>query len=81
MPEIELREYYLPQFRAAVKAGSSTIMINSGEINGTPVHASHYLLTDVLRKELGFEGVIVTDWEDIKRLNDSILLHLRLKKQ
>jgi beta-glucosidase len=70
MPEIEMREYYLPQFQAAVKAGSSTIMINSGEINGVPVHASKYLLTDILRKELGFEGVIVTDWEDIKRLND-----------
>ena len=70
MPEIEMREYYLPQFQAAVKAGSSTIMINSGEINGVPVHASKYLLTDVLRKELGFEGVVVTDWEDIKRLHD-----------
>ncbi|HYK47242.1 MAG TPA: glycoside hydrolase family 3 N-terminal domain-containing protein, partial [Parafilimonas sp.] len=70
IPEIELREYYLPQFRAAVKAGASTIMINSGEINGVPVHASKYLLTDVLRKELGFEGLIVTDWEDIKRLHD-----------
>ncbi|HEX5150838.1 MAG TPA: glycoside hydrolase family 3 N-terminal domain-containing protein [Parafilimonas sp.] len=70
MPEIEMREYYLPQFQAAVKAGSSTIMINSGEINGVPVHASKYLLMDVLRKELGFEGVIVTDWEDIKRLHD-----------
>jgi beta-glucosidase len=70
MTEIEMREYYLPQFQAAVKAGSSTIMINSGEINGVPVHASKYLLTDILRKELGFEGVIVTDWEDIKRLND-----------
>ncbi len=69
MSEIELREYYLPQFRAAVKAGASTIMINSTEINGTPVHADKYLLTDVLRKELGFEGVIVTDWEDIKRLH------------
>src|SRR5579862_2603006 len=69
MPEIEMREYYLPQFRQAVKAGASTIMINSGEINGTPVHASKYLLTDVLRKELGFEGVIVTDWEDIIRLH------------
>jgi len=45
-------------------------MINSSEINGTPVHADKYLLTDVLRKELGFKGVIVTDWEDIKRLND-----------
>ncbi len=70
MPEIEMREYYLPQFRAAVKAGSSTIMINSGEINGEPVHSNKYLLTDVLRKELGFEGLIVTDWEDIKRLHE-----------
>ncbi|MFL9483732.1 glycoside hydrolase family 3 N-terminal domain-containing protein [Chitinophagaceae bacterium LWZ2-11] len=69
LPEIEMREYYLPQFRAAVKAGASTIMINSSEINGTPVHASKYLLTDVLRKELGFEGLIVTDWEDIIRLH------------
>ena len=69
MPEIEMREYYLPQFQAAVKAGASTLMVNSSEINGTPVHASKYLLTDVLRKELGFKGVIVTDWEDIVRLH------------
>ena len=69
MPEIEMREYYLPQFREAVKAGSSSIMINSSEINGEPVHASKYLLTDVLRKELGFEGLIVTDWEDIIRIH------------
>lgn len=70
IPEIELREYYLPQFRAAVKAGASTIMVNSGEINGIPVHADKYLLNDVLRKELGFKGLVVTDWEDIKRLHD-----------
>ena len=70
MPEIEMREFYLPQFREAVKAGSSTIMINSGEINGIPVHADKYLLTDVLRKELGFQGVIVSDWEDIIRLHN-----------
>jgi beta-glucosidase len=69
LPETEMREYYLPQFRAAVQAGASTVMVNSGEINGTPVHASKYLLTDVLRKELGFQGVIVTDWEDIIRLH------------
>ena len=69
LPEIEMREYYLPQFRAAVQAGASTIMVNSAEINGTPVHASKYLLTDVLRKELGFQGVVVTDWEDIIRLH------------
>jgi beta-glucosidase len=69
MPEIEMREYYLPQFREAVKAGSSTIMINSSEINGEPVYASKYLLNTVLRKELGFQGLIVTDWEDIIRLH------------
>jgi beta-glucosidase len=69
LPEIEMREYYLPQFRAAVKAGAVSLMVNSSEINGVPVHASKYLLTDVLRKELGFEGVIVTDWEDIIRLH------------
>jgi beta-glucosidase len=69
IPEIELREYYLPQFREAVKAGASTIMINSGDINGTPVHASKYLLNDVLRKELGFKGLIVSDWEDVIRLH------------
>ena len=69
LPEIEMREYYLPQFRAAVQAGASTLMVNSAEINGTPVHASHYLLTDVLRKELGFQGVVVSDWEDIIRLH------------
>jgi len=69
MPEIEMREYYLPQFRAAVKAGSSSIMINSSDINGVPVHANKALLTDLLRKELGFEGLIVTDWEDIIRLH------------
>lgn len=70
IPEIELREYYLPSFRDAVRAGASTVMINSGEINGEPVHASKYLLTDVLKTELGFQGVVVTDWEDIKRLYD-----------
>jgi beta-glucosidase len=70
IPEIELREYYLPSFREAVKSGASTVMVNSGEINGEPVHANKYLLTDVLRKELGFQGLIVTDWEDIKRLYD-----------
>ena len=69
LPEIEMREYYLPQFKAAIQAGSSSLMVNSTEINGTPVHASHYLLTDVLRKELGFQGVVVSDWEDIIRLH------------
>lgn len=68
LPEVEMREYYLPQFKEAVKAGASSVMINSSILNGTPVHASKYLLTDILRKELGFDGVAVSDWEDIKRV-------------
>jgi beta-glucosidase len=45
-----------------------TIMVNTGEVNGIPVHASRELLTDLLRGELGFRGVVVSDWEDIGRL-------------
>ena len=68
IPERQLRELFLPPFRAAIDAGVRTIMANSGEINGVPVHASRELLTDLLRTELGFRGVIVSDWEDIIRL-------------
>jgi beta-glucosidase len=67
--EIQMREYVLPPFKAAVEAGASTVMINPGEINGVPVHASYYYLTEVLREELGFEGVVVSDWEDVIRLH------------
>lgn len=69
IPERELRQYFLPAFKSAVDAGSVTLMINSGEINGVPVHASKFLLTDLLRKELGFEGIAVTDWADINYLH------------
>ncbi|HUQ32408.1 MAG TPA: glycoside hydrolase family 3 N-terminal domain-containing protein [Pyrinomonadaceae bacterium] len=68
IPEIYLREYVLPSFKASVDAGARTVMVNSGEVNGVPVHASHFILTDILRKELGFKGVAVSDWEDIKKL-------------
>ncbi|MFI5157714.1 MAG: glycoside hydrolase family 3 N-terminal domain-containing protein [Sphingobacteriales bacterium] len=70
MPDRYMREYFLPSFRASVNAGAMSVMVNSSEINGVPVHSSHYLLTDVLRGELGFKGVIVTDWMDIKYLHD-----------
>ena len=68
IPERQLREYFLPSFRAAIEAGIATVMVNSGDVNGIPVHASHALLTDLLRTELGFRGVVVSDWEDIARL-------------
>jgi len=63
-----LREYHLPQFKAAIDAGAKTIMINSGIINGVPVHANYKLLTKLLKEELGFKGLVVTDWGDIENL-------------
>jgi beta-glucosidase len=64
----ELREYFLPTFETAIKANAKTVMINSGDINGTPVHANYDILTKLLRNELHFTGVAVTDWEDIYKL-------------
>ncbi|HEY0003195.1 MAG TPA: glycoside hydrolase family 3 N-terminal domain-containing protein, partial [Pyrinomonadaceae bacterium] len=68
IPENYLREYFLPTFAAGVKAGARTIMVNSAEINGVPGHVNQHILTEILRGELGFEGFIVSDWEDIKKL-------------
>ena len=65
IPERILRQYDLTIYEAAIKAGAKSVMVSSGEINGTPVHASKHLLTDILKNELGFSGVVVTDWKDI----------------
>jgi beta-glucosidase len=65
IPERQLREYHLPAFQAGIDANAATLMISSGELNGIPVHTSRWLLHDVLREEMGFEGVLVSDWEDI----------------
>jgi beta-glucosidase len=68
IPDRELREYYLPPFAGAIGAGLRSVMINSSDINDVPVHSSHEILTDLLRGELHFTGVAVTDWKDITRL-------------
>jgi beta-glucosidase len=70
IPENTLREYFLPTFAAALKAGAHTVMVNSSEVNGIPGHANGYLLKDVLRGELGLQGLVVSDWLDIKKLVD-----------
>jgi len=68
IPEGTLREYFLPTFAGALKAGAHTVMVNSSEVNGIPGHANGYLLKDVLRGELGLQGFVVSDWMDIKKL-------------
>ena len=70
LPEREMRAYFLPTFQEAIATGAKTVMINSGDINGTPVHANYDILTTLLRDELKFEGVAVTDWEDIYKLEN-----------
>ena len=68
IPDHYLRQYILPPYIAAVAAGAHTVMVNSGDINGIPVHSNRYLLTDLLRGELGFKGLIDSDYADIAKL-------------
>ncbi|MBC8084099.1 MAG: glycoside hydrolase family 3 protein, partial [Hymenobacter sp.] len=68
IPDQRLQEFFRPSFQAAVDAGIKSVMVNSGEINGEPVHSSRKILTDLLRTQMGFKGVAVTDWQDIIRL-------------
>ena len=68
IPEHYLREYHLPPFAAAIKAGARTVMVNSALINGIPTHINKHLLTDILKNELGFTGFIVSDWQDIENV-------------
>lgn len=63
-----LRTAHLPPAEAGLAAGAATVMANSGAVNGVPVHASHALLTGLLRNELSFGGLVVSDWEDILKL-------------
>ena len=68
IPEHYLREYHLPAFAAAVKAGARTVMVNSALINGIPTHINKHLLTGIMKGELHFTGFIVTDWQDIENV-------------
>jgi beta-glucosidase len=65
IPERVLRQFDLTIYQAAIKAGAKSVMVSSGEINGTPVHASKHYITEILKNENNFQGVVVTDWKDI----------------
>lgn len=69
IPDRQLREYFVPTFQAAIDTGLRTVMANSGDINGIPVHASHEILTDLLRRDLHFTGLVDSDWQDIEKLH------------
>ena len=62
IPEVQLREVYLPPFKAALDAGSATIMCAFNDLNGVPASANRHLNVDILRNEWGYNGMLVSDW-------------------
>jgi beta-glucosidase len=68
IPEIELRNVYLPPFKAALDAGACTFMPSFSDLNGIPASGNEFLLRRVLRDEWGFEGFVVSDWDSIRQL-------------
>lgn len=60
--EAELRRVHLPPFKAAVEADVSSVMVGLNSWNGVKIAANRYLVTDVLKEELGFDGFVVSDW-------------------
>ncbi len=63
-----LRDVYLPSFHAAVDEGVATIMSAFQDFNGIPVSANRFLLTEILRQEWGFQGLVVSDWGAVAEL-------------
>ena len=68
MSERVLREVYLPPYKAAVDAGALTVMTSFNEYDGVPASGNKFLLTDILRKEWGFNGFVVTDYTSINEM-------------
>lgn len=65
IPEVQLRETYLPPFKAAIDAGSLSIMCAFNDINGVPASGNKHLNVDILRHEWQFDGLLVSDWGSI----------------
>ncbi|MBK7938066.1 MAG: glycoside hydrolase family 3 C-terminal domain-containing protein [Lewinellaceae bacterium] len=68
MSERFFREYYLPPYEAAVRAGAATVMTSFNDYDGVPATGNKYLMTDILRKEWGFRGFVVTDYTSINEM-------------
>jgi beta-glucosidase len=68
LPLSYLQSVILPSYAGGIAAGAGTVMVDSGSINGVPATGSHYLLTDILRHQLGFQGVVISDYQDVQAL-------------
>jgi beta-glucosidase len=77
MSRLQMYEYYLPPYRAAVEAGAGSVMSSFNEIDAVPATANHWLLTDLLRTQWGFQGFVVTDYTAINEMSDHGMGDLR----
>jgi beta-glucosidase len=68
LPLNYLQSMILPSYAGGIDAGSGTVMVDSGSINGVPATGSHYLLTDILRHQMHFKGVVISDYQDVQAL-------------
>lgn len=68
IPENELRNVYLPPFRAAIDAGVRTLMSSFSDLDGIPATGNSFLMRDVLRDEWQFDGFVVSDWNSVRQL-------------
>jgi beta-glucosidase len=68
MSEVRMYNEYLPPYKAGIEAGGSTLMTSFNDINGIPATGNKWLLTDLLRKEWGFNGFVVTDYTAIPEM-------------
>ena len=69
MDEATLRSLFLPPYQSAIDAGALSIMVSFSSWNGVKMHASQYLITDVLKGELGFNGFVVSDWGGVDQID------------
>jgi len=69
--EEELRRIHLPPYQAAIEAGAVSVMASFSSWNGTKMHGNSYLMEEVLQKEMGFQGFIVSDWAALGQLPGS----------
>ncbi len=67
--EETLRKLFLPPYKAAVDTGAMNVMVSFSSWNGTKMHANHYLITDLLKGELGFKGFVVSDWGGMDQID------------
>jgi len=68
LPLNYLQSTILPSYAGGIDAGAGTVMVDSGSINGVPATGSRYLLTDILRHQLHFKGVVISDYQDVQAL-------------